>query len=158
VLDCRLAAAWLASRPEVETGKLGLVGTSLGSLIGANVAAAEPRLKNVCLVLPAGGLVDAFYDHPRAKPYLPLVEVLGGREGLKKMIAPADPITYADQSKERNLLLIAASRDDVLPPSSARALWEATGKQRILWFDATHIGAAAYAIPALKAVTEHVKK
>ncbi len=158
VLDCRLAAAWLASRPEVDADRLGLVGTSLGSLIGANVAAAEPRLKNICLVLPAGGLVDAFFDHPRAKPYLPLIEVLGGREGLKKIIAPADPITYAEQLKEKNLLMIAASRDDVLPPSAAKALWEATGKQKILWFDATHVGAAAYAIPALKAVTEHVKK
>ena len=158
VLDCRLAAAWLASRPEVDGEKLGLVGTSLGSLIGANVAAAEPLLKNVCLVLPAGGLVDAFYDHPRAKPYLPLVEVLGGREGLKKIIAPADPITYAEQLKEKNLLMIAASRDDILPPSSAKALWEATGKQKILWFDATHVGTAAYAIPALKAVTDHVKQ
>jgi cephalosporin-C deacetylase-like acetyl esterase len=158
VLDCRLATAWLASRPEVDGDKLGLVGTSLGSLIGANVAAAEPLLKNVCLVLPAGGLVDAFYDHPRAKPYLPLIEVLGGRETLKKMIAPADPLTYAEQLKEKHLLMIAASRDDVLPPSSAEARWAATGKQKILWCDATHVGAAAVAIPARKAVTDHVKE
>src|SRR5207244_5155587 len=49
VLDCRCATAWLANRPEIDANRLGLVGTSLGSLIGANVAAAEPRLKNVCL-------------------------------------------------------------------------------------------------------------
>ena len=157
VLDCRYAAAWLASRPDVDPGRLGLVGTSLGSLIGANVAAAEPRLKNVCLVLPAGGLVDALYDHPKARPYLPLIELLGGKDALKKVIAPADPLTYALQLRQKNLLLIAASRDDVLPPRAATALWEATGKQKILWFDATHVGAAAYAIPALKAATEHVK-
>lgn len=158
VLDCRYAAAWLAARPEVDADKLGLVGTSLGSLIGANVAAAEPRLKNVCLLLPAGGLVDAFYDHPRAKPYAAVVDLLGGKDALKKAIAPADPLTYAPQLKLRNLLLLAASRDDVLPPKAATALWEATGKQAIVWFDATHVGAAAYALPALKAVTEHVKR
>lgn len=157
VLDCRCAAAWLADRPEVDAGKLGLVGTSLGSLVGANVAAAEPRLKNVCLLLPAGGLVDALYDHPKAKPYLPLLELAGGKDRVKKIIAPADPLTYAPQLKRKNLLLIAASRDDVLPPKAAKALWEATGKQKIVWFDATHVGAAAYAIPALKAVAEHVK-
>ncbi|HEX4614232.1 MAG TPA: dienelactone hydrolase family protein [Urbifossiella sp.] len=158
VLDCRAAAAWLGSRPEVNADKLGLIGTSLGSLIGANVAAAEPRLKNVCLLLPAGGLVDAFYDHPKARPYTAVADLLGGREGLKRLIAPADPITYAPQLRQRNLLMIAASRDDVLPPSAARALWEASGKQRIMWVDSTHVGAAAYALPALKAVSEHVAR
>ena len=158
VLDCRLAAAWLAGRPEVKAGELGLVGTSLGSIVGANVAAAEPRLRNVCLLLPAGGLVDAFYDHPRAKPYTAYLDLIGGREAIKKAVAPADPLTYAPQLKGKNLLLLAASRDDILPPKSALALWEATGKPKIVWYDSTHVGAAAYAVPALKAVTEHVKR
>ena len=157
VLDCRCATSWLASRPEVDASRLGLVGTSLGSIIGANVAGAEPRLKNVCLLLPAGGLVDALYDHPKAKPYTPLLMLAGGKNAVKKVVAPADPITYAPQLKERNLLLIAASRDDVLPPSAAKALWEACGKQRIIWFDSTHVGAAAFVLPALQAVTEHLK-
>lgn len=158
VLDCRVAAAWLAARPEVNADKLGLVGTSLGSIVGANVAAAEPRLKNVCLLLPGGGLVDAFYDHPQAKPYLFLVDVVGGRDGLKRVVAPLDPITYGPQLGRRNLLMIAASRDDIVPPSAARALWEASGKQRIMWVDATHVGAAVYALPAMTAVTEHLTR
>lgn len=158
VLDCRYAAAWLAARPEVKANELGLVGTSLGSIVGANVAAAEPRLRNVCLLLPAGGLVDAFYDHPRAKPYTQVLDLIGGRDAIKKAIAPADPLTYAPQLKGKNLLLLAASRDDILPPKSALALWEATGKPKIVWYDSTHVGAAAYAVPALKAVTEHVKR
>ena len=157
VLDCRCATSWLASRPEIDGNKLGLVGTSLGSIVGANVAGAEPRLKNVCLVLPGCALVDSLYDHPKAKPYTPLLLLAGGKDAVKKIIAPADPITYAPQLKERNLLIIAASRDDVLPPSGARTLWEATGKQKIVWFDSTHVGAAAFALPALQAVTEHVK-
>src|SRR5438045_1981690 len=40
VLDCRCAAAWLAGRPEIDPDRLGLVGTSLGSLIGGVAAAA----------------------------------------------------------------------------------------------------------------------
>src|SRR5262245_24381568 len=97
VLDCRCATAWLAGRPEVDPERLGLVGTSLGSLVGANVAGGEPRLKNICLLLCGGGLVDAYYDHPKAKPYVPVVDLLGGKDALKKLIAPADPITYAPQ-------------------------------------------------------------
>ena len=158
VLDCRAATAWLAARPEVNADKLGLVGTSLGSIVGANVAAAEPRLKNVCLLLPAGGLVDALYDHPQAKPYTGLLTLVGGKDGLKRLIAPIDPITYAPQLRQRNLLMVAATRDDVLPPSAARALWEACGKQNILWIDGTHVGAAANIVPAMRAVTDHVSR
>lgn len=158
VLDCRAATAWLAARPEVNPDKLGLVGTSLGSIVGANVAAAEPRLKNVCLLLPAGGLVDALYDHPQAQPYTGLLALVGGKDGLKRIVAPVDPITFAPQLRQRNLLMVAATRDDVLPPSAARALWEASGKQSILWIDGTHVGAAANIVPAMRAVTDHVSR
>lgn len=158
VLDCRCAAAWLAARPEIDADRLGVVGTSLGSFIGANVAAAEPRIKNVCLLLGGGNLVESFLDHPKAKPYAAAIDLLGGKDALQKMVAPVDPVTYAPQLKKKNLLLMAASRDDVVPPKAAVALWEATGKQKIVWFDATHVGAAVYMLPALQGIAEHVKK
>lgn len=158
VLDCRCAAAWLADRPEVDASRLGIVGTSLGSFISAVAAASEPRLKNVCLLLSGGGLVDAYYDHPLAKPYTKVLDAVGGKAVLKKLIAPADPITYAPQLKGKRLLLVAASRDEVVPPSAARALWEATGRQKIVWVEASHVGAAVYAFPVMDAVIAHVKE
>jgi dienelactone hydrolase len=158
VLDVRCAIAWLASRKEVDADRLGIVGTSLGSFVSAITAANEPRIKNVCLLLTGGGLVDAFYDHPLAKPYTPLLDLVGGRAALKLVIAPVDPLTYAKQLKQKNLLMICASRDDVVPPVAAKRLWEATGKQQIIWVDGTHVGAAVFSIDALLAMAEHVKK
>jgi dienelactone hydrolase len=159
VLDCRRAAAWLAARPEVDPDRLGIVGTSLGSFVGGVAAAAEPRFKNVALLLTGGGLVDAFFDHPKAAPYRGLIELLGGNKNrLKKLIDPVDPLTYADRLKGKRLLLIGASRDDVVPPAALERLWQATGKPKILWYDATHVGAAVYTFPAMRAVVEHVKK
>jgi cephalosporin-C deacetylase-like acetyl esterase len=157
VLDVRCAVAWLASRPEIDADNIGVVGTSLGSLVGAIVAANEPRMKNVCLVLTGGGLVDAFYDHPKAAPYRPIVDLLGGKFALKLLIGPVDPLTYAKQLKGKNLLMLCASRDDIVPPAAAKRLWEATGKQRIVWYDATHVGAALYLMPMLHEMTEHVR-
>jgi dienelactone hydrolase len=157
VLDCRCAAAWLASRPEFDRDNIGLAGTSLGSLVGAVVSANEPLIKNVCLMLPAGGLVDAFYDHPRAAPYRPIADALGGKFTLKLLINPVDPLTYAKQLSEKNLLMICAARDDILPPSAAKRLWEATGKQKIVWFDTTHVGAALCMMPLLRELTAHIK-
>lgn len=158
VLDCRRAAAWLANRPEVDAKKLGIVGTSLGSFVGGIVAAAEPRLTTVCLLLGGGDLVDAFYNHPKAAAFRAVNELFGGKEKLAKMIAPVDPITYAKELKSKRLLLIAASRDDVVPPAAMKRLWEATGKPKLIWLDATHVGAAAYVFPAMAAVIAHVKE
>lgn len=157
VLDIRCAIAWLAGRPEVDPDNLGIVGTSLGSLVGAIAAANEPRVKNVCLMLGGGGLVDAYYDHPMAKQYRPLVELLGGKPLMKALISPVDPLTYAEQLKGKNLLMICASRDDIVPPSAGTTLWEACGKQKIIWVDSTHVGAALHVLPALEAMTEHVR-
>jgi len=158
VLDNRCAAAWLASRPEIDPKKLGIHGTSLGSFMAALIAAAEPRLNNACLMLGGGGLVDAYWDHPQAKPYLAMLAAIGAdKETVKRAVAPADPITYADALKKRNLLMIAASKDDVVPPSAATALWEATGKQKIVWLNSTHVGAALYLFDATEHLVKHFK-
>jgi dienelactone hydrolase len=158
VLDNRCATAWLESRAEVDAKKLGILGTSLGSFMGALTAANEPRLNKVALLLGGGNLVESFWDHKLAKPYIEKLAAAGiDKEGFKKMIAPADPITYADALKKRDLLMIAASRDDVVPPAASKALWEATGKQKIVWFNATHVGAALYLFDANEHIMKHFK-
>jgi dienelactone hydrolase len=157
VLDCRCAIAWLAGRPEVDPEKLGMVGTSLGSFLAGLTSANEPRIKNVCMLLGGGGLVDAYYDHPKAKPVTEWIDLLGGKRLVKNLIAPVDPITYAAQLKGKNLLMIAAKNDEIVPPKAARQLWEATGKQRIVWLDSGHITAAFYTMTVLCEVRDHVR-
>ncbi len=159
VLDCRRAVAWLAERPEVDAKKLGIVGTSLGSFVGAVAAAAEPRVKSVSLLLGGGGLVDGANEHPQVGPVLALLALAGiTKDKLKTLIDPVDPLTYADRLKGKRLLLIGASRDDVVPPTAMKRLWEATGKPDIVWVDSTHVGAALYILPMMRAVVTHVGK
>ncbi len=156
VLDVRRASAWLETRPEVDKRRLGVLGTSLGSFMGALSAAMEPRLGRVVVLLGGGGLVDALYDDPRAEQYRKAWEALGGtKEKLREAIAPADPLTYAANLKDRKLLIIGAKRDDIVPPKATEALWQATGKQKIVWFEASHVGAALFLIPAMQHVLEH---
>lgn len=159
VLDSRRAVAWLAAQPEVDADKIGVVGTSLGSFMGGLLAAAEPRVSVACLLLGGGGLVDSFADHPQAGLVFRAMQLVGiSRDGLKKLIAPVDPLTFADQLKLKRLLFIAASRDDVVPPIAMKRLWEATGHPKIVWLDSTHVGAAFYAFTAMNAVIEHLKR
>jgi dienelactone hydrolase len=156
VLDLRVAAAWLASRPEVDAGRLGIMGTSLGSFLAALTGEMEPRLGRVAVLLGGGGVVDAFYDHPRAAPYRKVYEALGGtKEKLAKAIAPADPLTCAANLMKHRLLILAGKRDEIVPPKMAEALWKASGKQKIVWYDCTHYGAALYLAPALDQILAH---
>ena len=80
----------------------------------------------------------------------------GGKAAIHALIDPVDPLTYAKQLKGKNLLMICASRDDIVPPKAAKTLWEATGKQRIIWIDSTHVGAAMHLMTMLNAMADHV--
>jgi dienelactone hydrolase len=156
VLDLRVAAAWLESRPEIDGKRLGIMGTSLGSFLAALTAEMEPRLGRVAVLLGGGGVIDAYYDHPRAAPYRRIYEALGGtKERLAQLIAPADPLTCAANLKQRKLLILAGKRDDIVPPKMAEALWKASGQQQIVWYDCTHYGAIVYLPSALDHIVKH---
>ena len=158
VLDLRCAAAWLEARPEVDRKRLGILGTSLGSFLAALTSEVEPRLNRTVLLLGGGGFVDGYWDHPQALPYRKTFEALGGtKEHLKKLLVPLDPLTCAANLKERKLLMMAAMNDEVVPPKMAEMLWQASGKQKILWYDSGHYTALVHLIDALEHVVKHIK-
>jgi dienelactone hydrolase len=156
VLDVRCATAWLAARPEVDPKRLGIHGTSLGSMVGALTAEMEPRLGRVSILLGGGGLVDAYYDHPQAASYRRFWEAIGGnKEQVKRVLAPIDPITCAANLKDRKVLMIAGKRDDIVPPKATEALWKAAGEPKLVWFNCSHYGAALYIGPIMEQVVKH---
>lgn len=156
VLDLRVATAWLEARPEIDKKRLGIMGTSLGSFMAALTAEMEPKLGRVAVLLGGGGFVDAYYDHPKAASYRKIYEALGGtKELLAKIIAPADPLTCAANLKEHKLLILAGKRDTIVPPKMAEALWKASGRQKIVWYDCDHYGAIVYLASALDHIVKH---
>lgn len=158
VLDVRRASAWLASQPEVDAERLGLVGTSLGSFMGSLTAEMEPRIKRLAIVLGGGGLVDAFYDHPQALPMRSLYELFGGsKESLANRLAVVDPLTCAANLRDRRIIMFGAKRDEIVPPKATERLWKELGEPRIIWYDTTHTGAAAYILQAIKEVIDFMK-
>lgn len=157
VKDCRCAASWLAQRDEVDPDRIGIVGTSLGSFMAGLTGEMEPRISRVVLLLGGGGIVDGLYDHPRAKLFRQANELFGGsKEKLARVIAPVDPLTHANRLKSRDVLMIAASRDTIVPAKMATALWEASGKPKIIWYDTDHYGAIFYLLSALRHVVDHL--
>ncbi len=153
VCDIRRASAWLASRPEVDPGKLGVTGISLGGITSALAAAVDPSINRGVFLLAGGGLDEILWemDEPEARQYRKQWLASGRtREDLKTITRPLDPLTYADRLVGKRLLMMAGNVDEVVPPSSARALWEASGKPPIRWFDCGHYSAAGYLLPAIR--------
>jgi cephalosporin-C deacetylase-like acetyl esterase len=158
VLDIRQASAWLDAQPEIDHARIGILGTSLGSLVGTVAAEMEPRFSKVVILLGGGDLVDAYYDHPRAWFIRQIYEACGGtKDKVRQLIAPVDPVTCADRLKGRPVLMIAARRDQIIPASATLALWSAAGQPRIIWYDCTHYGAALYFAIIMRDVTAFLR-
>ena len=155
VLDLRCVAAWMESRPEIDKERLGIMGVSLGSFMAALAAEMEPRYGRVAILLGGGGFVDAYWDDPRAASYRKTFEFFGGTKKLiTAVLAPVDPLTYADRLKTRKLLMVAAKNDEIVPPRMAENLWNATGRQQIVWLNSGHYTAIVYLPAGLKNITE----
>ncbi|MFQ5731573.1 MAG: alpha/beta hydrolase family protein [Planctomycetaceae bacterium] len=148
VLDIRRAAAWLANRPEVDEKQLGITGISLGGIMTALAAPAEPRFRKVAIYLGGGDLGVMVWNHQNRaatafrKSWLARGET---RASFLKKVRPVDPATYGHLLKDRRVLMVAAKDDTIVPPESTRALWESIGKKpRLVWLEAGHISAALY--------------
>lgn len=158
VLDLRCATSWMESRPEVNAKKLGIMGTSLGSFLATTTAEMEPRLGRLTVLLGGGGFIDGYWDHPQVVGYRKFYESLGGTKKLAEdLIADVDPITHARLLKDRKVLIIAARNDEIVPAKMAENLWNATGRQRIIWLNAGHYSAGLFLIPGLNNVVDHFK-
>lgn len=159
VLDLRVAAAFLESRSEVDPSRIGITGTSLGSFFSALGAETESRYSRCSILLGGGGFVDGFYYHAEAKVFRFVWEMVGNNKArAKELLAPYDPITRAHELKTKKLLIMAASKDEVVPPSMATALWEASGKQKIIWFEAGHYSAILHLPVAIGEITKLMKE
>ena len=68
-------------------------------------------------------------------------------------------MTCAANLKDHKVLMIAGKRDDVVRAAEmALALWKASGEQKLVWYDCTHIGAAPYFVPAPNQVVKHLQE
>jgi dienelactone hydrolase len=151
VCDVRRAAAWLAGRSEVDDTKLGVTGISLGGIVAALSASVDPTLNQAALILAGGKLDDILWGLPEAARYRADWIAAGRTKAdLGALTAPLDPLTYAPRLMGKRVMMIAGNVDEVIPPSSVRALWEAAGRPPIRWYDCGHYSMAGFLLPGVR--------
>lgn len=126
VFDLRRAVDFIQTRDELDHERIGYFGISLGGIIGAVFCSVEERVKVPVIALAGGNLnlmfgMDAFSAD--TKDYLSII----------------DPINFVGMISPRPLLMINASKDDVIPPLTSKLLFKAAKKPReIIWYPTKH--------------------
>jgi dipeptidyl aminopeptidase/acylaminoacyl peptidase len=147
VLDIRRGASFLAAQPNIDASELGITGISLGGITAALAAANEPRFKNVAPVLAGGDLVRIAKESKEFARHRAKIDAEGidPTAELEKCRC-VDPLEYAANLRGRNMLMINAEADEVIPKSCTLALWEAAGKPPQVWLRGGHY-TAVWSLP-----------
>jgi len=154
VLDIRRATAWLASRPGVDSERLGVFGISLGGITAALVAANEPRIQSACLLLAGGDIGAAGWDGPYAKAVRERWLNQGHtREEFVAILSAIDPINYADSARGKRILMLNATEDEIIPRDCTISLWKSLGEPEIRWLSGGHISVMRHLWSALLTVS-----
>jgi dienelactone hydrolase len=155
ICDVRRAAAWLASRPEIDPNRLGVSGISLGGIVSSVVVAVDPTIREGAFLLAGGDLSTILWQMPEGKAFRARwVESGRTLADLKALTDPFDPLAYAAGLKGKRIFMMAGKVDEVIPPACARALWEAAGRPPMLWYDCGHYSAVGFLLPGIRRTVE----
>jgi dienelactone hydrolase len=122
---CR-AVDFLATRPEVNTNRLGYVGISWGAITGITYAAHDPRIKSVASLVGGGNFLGGYSVKAAAK---------ADAEGK----AISDPAFHVAKIAPRPLLFINVTKDQLIFKPWAEALHKAAGAgAKVEWLETDH--------------------
>ncbi|HZU35932.1 MAG TPA: dienelactone hydrolase family protein [Gemmataceae bacterium] len=123
--DYSRAIDYLATRPEVDTKRIGYVGISWGAITGITFVAHDSRIRATASLVGGGDVVH----------HLPIKLA----DDFKKELERLDPVNHIALIAPRPLLLINVTHDQLIPRACAEALHHAAGKgAKIVWLDTDH--------------------
>ena len=138
-MDVRRGLDYLATRPDINSKRIGLAGVSLGAIIGTVTSGVEPRIKAAVLISGGGdwGLILKTLSARSA--------TVGGRDtsafkkidfaALTTLLAPEDPLTFAPHIAPRPLLMLGGRQDTTIIPQAQTELFDAARQpKQIVWY------------------------
>ena len=158
-LDLIAAVNTLVARTGLSRSRVGILGASAGGGIALQAATLAPDLAFVVADSPYADLVSIARREGTRRygaVVAPLVSSVIAVAGWRASFDPAHVSPAREAAQIRcPVLLVHGRRDEIVPPRMAEALWQASGRQKIVWYDCTHYGAVLYIAPALRHVLDH---
>jgi fermentation-respiration switch protein FrsA (DUF1100 family) len=139
VVDERRGLDYLDERPELDHGHFGLLGFSLGALLGGVLGGVDPRLKAAILVSGGGNIGDIMVDEAKANvafgEIYPTLLQSANPAQLNQMLEDIDPINFVSHIAPRPILMEHGRLDTIIPPDLAQSLYDAAEQpKQIVWF------------------------
>ncbi len=165
VVDVRRGMDYLQARPGIDRKRLGLIGVSLGAIIGSVASGVDSRVKATVLV-SGGGDWALILQSLSAK-----TRTVGGQQitqaqnvdwtMVRALLSPEDPLTFAPHIAPRALLMENGRKDTTIIPQAAEELYQAAQSApgshvQIDWYpNAGHVPDASLLYPAVQKWLAH---
>jgi hypothetical protein len=160
VMEIRRIIDWASCQEGIDVENIIVVGISLGGIISSIALALDSRITAGIFITIGGNGEELSWGgtnipvghectreechavYSRYPAYLTEVT----EKGLDNVV-PArecflfDPVTFAGYLKERRILMLNGSEDDVVSQKATFNLWEAYGKPKLVWLPGSHTDA-----------------
>jgi pimeloyl-ACP methyl ester carboxylesterase len=131
VIDQRRALDYLEERGDIALDRIAYVGFSMGTFLGVQFVAIEPRIRAACFAMGGAGL---FHFLVSRAP--------GGSGPDHELVANLiDPLHYAPCIAPRPVLQVNGTQDSTVPAMLAHMLHGALAEpKRMIWYPGGHNG------------------
>lgn len=127
------AVDWLGQRSDIDAGRIGGLGFSMGGYIMAQAAAVDPRLRAVVLAAAPEDFAEYVrWGHRRWGWFSQFPALLAVRRtGLA--LGEMQPRAVVGMISPRPVMIIGGGADPVIPPAMVRELYAAARQPKTLW-------------------------
>jgi pimeloyl-ACP methyl ester carboxylesterase len=126
----RAALDMLVGRPDVDAGRIGMIGHDFGAMHGTLLAADDPRIRAAVLIAATPRWADWF---------LPFWPIEGDRFDYLRALSPLDPIELVGSIAPRPVCFQFARNDFFIAPMTGLELQRAAGEPSEMHaYDADH--------------------
>jgi len=132
--------AWLQARADVDPGRIGLFGVSMGGTLAIQFAADHPAMAAVVADCAFSSVEDTvetsvrFFTGLPSFPFAPMIMFWMERE-IGGRASEIDAKRWIPRISPRPVFLLQGGADEVISAESGARLYEAAGSPKELWFD-----------------------
>lgn len=146
VIDIRRLIDWAEERPNIDGGRIGLIGFSHGAMLAPALVTQEPRISATVFVMGGadpheviarctGARTEGAQDHAR--------EAFGWSQdemaaALEPVYGPINAANYPGRVDPTRVLIFDAGKDECVPKIARDSLWEAMGRPERYTINSDH--------------------